>query len=172
MKQGKELLESYSNLAYNLAGLYALLFHNDVLFCMALQALSVGSLVYHYNKTRPIFLFDWWAMNFVVTIIIGMTIPGDEVWKYVVAGQVVYGYFILGKLNVYIEVGLSVAPCLVAILVYKPLSHFGVVVAIFLVALYIRSKDEDPEQAKFHDSWEQSVWHILTAVGFLLAVYL
>ncbi len=170
--KGKEYLESYSNLAYNAAGFAGLYFHGDVLFCMALQALGVASFVYHWHKTKPIYLFDWWAMVFVVNIITGLISPYPESWYFVVAYQVIYGYMILGRFHVFIEVGAAVLPCLVVILMFKTMTTFFVILAIFLIALYIRSKDEDPKQATFHDSYFHSFWHVLTGIGFYLAMYL
>lgn len=81
MKNKKEYLESYSNLAYSLVGLMGLLpyFVNDygVTFCMIMQALSAASFTYHWHKTKPIFLFDWWAINFVVTSIAAHVSGGE-----------------------------------------------------------------------------------------------
>jgi hypothetical protein len=47
-----------------------------------------------------------------------------------------------------------------------------VIVAIFLVAIWVRSKDKDPKQAIFHDSIYHSAWHVMTAIGYYLAFYL
>ena len=175
--KSKEYFESFSNLAYNLAGLAALYFHGDVLFCFALQALGAASFVYHYHKTSDrsqniIWMFDWWAMTFLVTILTGMIADNSTVWYLVVLYQIIYSYFIIGRLNVFVEVGIAVAPCLLTILICRPISTFLVVAGIFVFAVWIRSKDEDPKQLKFHDSVWHSFWHILTAVGFYIAAYL
>lgn len=179
MIKGKELFESYTNIAYSLAGILVYWFPGNLweghalLFCFAMQALSAGSFVYHYWKTKPIYLFDWWAMSFVISICTGILADNTFGWVFVLLWQFIYTYFILGKTgNVYLEVGMSALPCLIAILVVKSLSTFGIILAIFLVALYIRSKDPDPMQAKFYDSWQHGVWHILTAIGFGLIMYL
>ncbi len=177
MSKNKEFFESYSNIAYNIAGLAAYYFHGDLLFCFALQALGAASFIYHFQKTSDresnvIWLFDWWAMTFVVTILTGMIVDSSWVWYAAIGYQVIYSYFIIGKLNVYVETGFAVAPCLVAILVCDPFSKFVLVAAIFLFAVWVRSKDEDPKQLKFHDSVYHSLWHIFTAVGFYIAAYL
>lgn len=172
MNRQKELFESYSNLAYNLAGLFAFAIHGDVLFCMALQALGAASFVYHFQKTKPIFLFDWWAMMFVVSILTGQIIGESWAWFAVIAWNVVYPYTIMGKFNVFFEVGLSVTPCLISIFLIKGFNDGLIVAAIFLFSVWIRSKDEDPKQLKFHDSVYHSLWHILTAGGFFIARYI
>jgi len=176
--KGKELFESFSNIAYALVGIAVLYLPNELkyeyqlLFCFAMQALSAASFTYHFVKSKPIYLFDWWAMSFVISIVTGIIADNPSGWAFVLLWQFIYSYFILGRLNVYIEVGMSVLPCLIAILAMKSLLTFGIVIAIFLFAFWMRSKDPDPKQAKFHDSWQHSVWHVLTALGFYLAVVL
>ena len=165
-------MESFSNLAYNLAGLCALYFQGDILFCMALNALGSASFVYHWHKTKPIFLFDWWAMTFVITILTGIIADREWVWYAAWGYQVIYSYLIMGKNNVYFEVMLSVVPCLITIFMMRPLWVFLVILVLFLFSAWIRSRDEDPKQLKFHDSIEHTIWHILTAIGFYLAAYL
>jgi len=167
-----EIFESYTNLAYNLAGLAALIFQEDLLFCMALQALGAGSFIYHFHKTKPIYLFDWWAMTFVITILTGRIADTEWVWYAVIAYQVVYSYLIVGRFNVFLEVGIAVAPCLLAVSIMRPWWVFVVVGSIFLVSLLVRSFDEDPKQLKFHDSIFHGLWHIGTAAGFYVAAYL
>lgn len=168
----KEYFESYSNLAYNLAGLAALYFHQDVLFCMAMQALGVGSFTYHYHKKKPIYLFDWWAMAFVNTVVAGIHFGSPLAWLLLVIFHTVYGYVVMGRLHVFIEVGVSSAIALVSIYLNRPLPTFLVILGVFSLAFFIRSRDEDPKQLRFHDSALHSIWHILTAVCFYMAVYL
>ncbi len=177
MNTSKEYFESYSNIAYNLSGLAAFYFHGDLMFCFALQALGVASFVYHFNKTSDrekniIWMFDWWAMTFLVNILTGIIADNTIVWYVLIVYHIIYGYFIIGRMNVFVEVGIAVAPCLLAILICRPLTTFLLVTAIFLFAVWIRSKDEDPKQLKFHDSVYHSFWHIFTAVGFYIAAYL
>lgn len=172
-----EYFESYSNLAYNLAGFIALLLHQDVLICLGFQALGIGSFTYHYDKSpnriaNPIWKFDWWAMAFLNTIIAGYHFDSQTAWIALVAFHVFYGYVLLGKLSVYLEVGLSSVIGLIAIFLNRPISTFGVILSIFLFALWIRSNDKDPKQLKFHDSFWHSLWHFLTAIGYYLAFYL
>lgn len=168
----KEYFESYSNLAYSFIGLLGLLpyfsgFHG-ISFCMVMQALSAASFTYHWHKTKPIYLFDWWAMVYVITAIIGHVVGEYWCWVAVFAYQIIYAYFIMGRMHVFVEVGLVVVPCLIAILFERGLVDLFVVLGLLLLAIYIRSRDEDPTQAKFHDSWEHSVWHILTAPVFFI----
>jgi hypothetical protein len=172
----KEYFESYSNLAYNIAGFLAFYLHGDLLICWGLQALGVGSFVYHYQKTANretnlIWLFDWWAMVFLVNIITGVVCNNEIVWGLLLAYHVIYGYFLLGKMHVFVEVGMSIVPWLVALFFNRPLWVWCSIAGIFLFAVWIRSKDEDPKQLKFHDSAWHSFWHILTALGFYFAVY-
>lgn len=173
----KEYFESYSNLAFNVAGLLALLVHRDVLFCMAMQALGIGSFVYHFEKSadrlaNPIWKFDWWAMAFVNTIIAGTHFDSITAWTALVVFHAIYGYVILGRLHVFIETGMSSVIALSAILLNRSFATFSVIVGLFLVAFLIRSRDEDPKQLKFHDSVWHSLWHILAAAIMYLAVYL
>lgn len=169
----REYFESYSNLAYNLIGFLGLLPqfepHNGLVFCLVLQALGVASFTYHWHKTRPIYLFDWWAMNFVVTSITAHVCGGSALaWFTVFMVQIFYGYLLMGRFHVFIEVGAVVIPCLIAIFINRDGLDFFIVLALLLAALYIRSRDEDPTQARFYDSIEHGVWHILTAPLFFI----
>lgn len=168
----KERFESYSNLAYNLVGMLALLLHGDLIACLGLQALGVASYVYHSRKTKPIYLFDWWAMGFLNIIVAGLQFNDDLVWAGLITFHVLYSYVLLGKLTVYLEVAISSSAGLLAIYLNRSFETFLVVVTIFAVALIIRAKDEDPKQLKFHDSVWHSLWHILTAAGYYVALYL
>lgn len=174
---GKEYFESYSNAAYNVVGLVALIVHGDVLFCMALQALGVGSFVYHSEKSanrkaNQIWKFDWWAMAFVNTVIAGILFDSSLAWIVLVAFHILYSYLVLGKLPVFIETGFSALIALIAVYFDKSLATFSLIVVIFLGAFLIRNVDEDPGQKEFHDSIWHSIWHVITAIGFYLAVYL
>jgi hypothetical protein len=172
ISRSKEYFESYSNLAYNIAGLVALWLHGDVLVCLGFQALGIGSFIYHYHKTKPIYLFDWWAMAFLNTIVAGYHFDSMLAWSCLVGFHVIYSYLLMGKLHVFIEVGISTTIGLTAIYFNRSLPTFITIVVIFLIALWIRSKDKDPKQAIFHDSAFHSIWHILTAIGYYLAFYL
>lgn len=177
MNQKVEYFESYSNLAYNAVGLLALYLHGDILFCLGMQALGIGSFVYHFDKSpnrraNPIWKFDWWAMAFLNTIVAGIHFDNLDVWSYLVLFHILYGYVLLGRFPVFIEVGLSSAISLVAIFLNRSTWTFILILLVFLIALAIRSKDEDPKQLKHHDSVWHSIWHFLTAGGYYLAVYL
>ncbi len=173
-----EYFESFSNIAYLISGLIVLLWAENhspehrLIFCLGMSALSSGSFIYHYYKIKPIYLFDWWAMMFCISCITGIVCDTQWVWYAVIGWQFVYSYFIMGRHSVYLEVALSAVPCLIAILVIKTWVTFGIILAIFLFAIWLRSKDPDPKQAIFHDSWQHSVWHIITAIGFSLVILL
>lgn len=168
----KEYFESYSNLAYNIVGLIVLLVHQDVLFCMALQALGIGSFTYHFYKKKPIFLFDRWAISFVNTVIAGILIDEPYVWAGLVLVHVLYGYAFMGKVNVVIEVAFSSAIALVAIYLNKSLTSFSIILALFAFAFYVRSKGLNHDENETEDSAWHSVWHLLTAGLYYMAIYL
>lgn len=179
----KEYFESYSNLAYNAVGIIAYLVHGDLLFCMALQVLGIGSFTYHWHKRSPIYLFDWYAMALVNTVIAGIHFDSSFAWIALIIGHVLYGYLFMGRTPdwrlfgreipaVYTEVAFSSAIAFTAIGLNRSIWTFIVIFLVFLIALVLRSKDEDPKQLKFHDSVWHSIWHFITAGGFYLAVYL
>lgn len=193
-----EYFESYTNLAYLLSGLSVLLFspmvtfHEGLFVALGMSVLSSGSFVYHYIKTKPIYLFDWYAMMFCLTIITGVIADNEIVWYALIAWQFVYSYFIMGKVdmggnynvpilgkitipdkvNVFVEVAMSMIPCLLVIFLHRSIETFAIITGILLIAIWIRSKDPDPTQAKFHDSWQHGVWHILTAIDLALPAFL
>lgn len=179
----KEYLESYSNLAYNLIGFAGLVppfvDMHGITFCMLMQAMGVASFTYHWYKTKPMYLFDWWAMMYVVTIMAAHVVNTPLCWFAVFLYQVAYGFFLMGRFPdlsikgkrvpaVYLEIGLVIVPCLVAIWIKRGFMDFAVLFGLILVALYIRSKDPDPTQSRFHDSIEHSIWHVLTAPVFFI----
>jgi hypothetical protein len=168
----KEYLESYSNLAYNIAGIVALLVYNDVLVCLAFQALGIASFTFHYHKTKPIYLFDWWGMAFINTVLAGYHFNSTTAWVLLIIWHVFYSYVLMGRNGVYIEVAMSSIISLIAIVYATGWLNGGCILAIFLIAIWIRSKDKDPKQAIFHDSIYHSAWHVLTAVGYYLAFYM
>ncbi len=179
----REYFESYSNLAYNAVGLLAFIVHGDLLFCIAMQVLGNGSFTYHWYKKKPIFLFDWYAMALVNTVIAGIHFNDNQIWVGLILIHLIYAYFFMGRAPdlrafgkeipaVYIEVAFSSAIAFVAIALTRSTWTFIVIFLVFLIALVLRSKDEDPKQLKFHDSVWHSIWHIITAGGFYLAVYL
>ena len=177
--KGKEPFEMYTNLGFTIVGIIVYLFPPDWLwegyalpFCFGAQAISAGSFIYHKYKQKPIYLFDWWAMMFLISICTGILADNSWGWVFVLTWQTVYSYFIMGKLNVFIEVGMSALPLVVAVLLTKTPLSAAIILFLFGIAVYIRSKDPDPKQAKVYDSWQHGVWHILVQVDLGLIMYL
>jgi hypothetical protein len=167
----REVFEMYSNLAFSFFGLLSLIIFNDVLVCVAFQSLSVGSYIFHKYKTEKIFLFDWWAMHMMNTILTGHHLDNQFAWVMLILIHIVYSYKFMGKISVYKEVAFSAVPALLAIFYATSLLNGSIILAIFLLAIWIRSKDPDPKQAKFFDSVHHSYWHILAAFGYFLAFW-
>ncbi len=173
----KEYFESYSNLAYNVAGFAALIFHQDIMFCLAMQTLGVGSFVYHFNKSpdrshNVIWKFDWFAMALVNTVIAGIHFNNHFAWIALFVWLVLYGFLLMGRFHVFLDVSLTAVPSLVSIYMNRNLTTFLIIVGLFLISVWIRSKDPDPKQLHFHDSTAHSVWHFLSAFFLYDAVYL
>lgn len=165
----KEYLESYSNLAYNIVGLVGYFVYGDTQFCWAMNALGVGSFLYHYYKTKPIYLMDWWAMCFVMNVITTNIVTIEWVQVLIFSYHILYGFVLIRLIpNVFIQVGMSALPCLIAIFIFHPLGVFAEVSILFLLAFWVRSKDKDPKQLIFHDSTYHSLWHLLTAPIFFM----
>jgi hypothetical protein len=167
----KEYFESYSNLAYSLVGLLVYLIHRDALVAILFVNLGVASYIFHYYKTKPIYLFDWWAMALINIGLIGYHFDNPIVWLLSFIGATVYGYRYMGKDNVYKEVAFTAVPALIAIAVNTSIINALLVLCMFLLAIAVRAFDSDPKQAKFHDSVAHSVWHILTSVFYYFAFY-
>ena len=163
----REILESYSNLAFNVVGFLSF---KDLPFCMAMQFLGVASFTYHYHKKQPIFLFDWFGIAVALTAITGSLMP--VMWPYSLAYLVVYGYFIMGRFNVYLEVATFAIPLIVVLFIQKTFLDFSIIMVVFAFSIWIRSKDKDIKNAKFNDSLAHSAWHVFAAIGFYLAMYL
>jgi len=167
----KEYFESYSNLAYSLVGLLVYLIHRDASIAMLFINLGVASYIFHYYKTKPIYLFDWWAMALINIGLMGYHFDNPIVWPLALIGVTIYGYRYMGKDNVYKEVAFTAVPALIAIAVNTSIINALLVLCMFLLAIAVRAFDSDPKQAKFHDSVAHSVWHILTAVFYYFAFY-
>lgn len=179
-----EYFESYTNIAYFLSGIAVLIFGYEevlekrLLYAIGPAALACGSFVYHWVKTKPIYLFDWWAMMFCLSMITGSICDTESVWYAVLGWMLIYSLFIMDKIkihdkyNVFIEVGLSMIPCLIAIYLHRSHLTFGIITVLLFIAIWIRSKDPDPRQARFYDSWQHGVWHILTAIDLGLPAFL
>jgi hypothetical protein len=167
----KEYFESYSNLAYSLVGLLVYLIHRDALVAILFVNLGVASYIFHYYKTKPIYLFDWWAMALINIGLVGYHFDNQWIWVLSFIGLTMYGYRFLGKDNVYKEVAFTAVPALIAIAVNTSIINALLVLCMFLLAIAVRAFDSDPKQAKFHDSVAHSVWHILTAVFYYFAFY-
>lgn len=177
MKNKIEYWETYSNLAYNLVGFIAFYLHQDVLFCLGMQALGVSSFVYHRDKSPnrkrdTIWLFDWWAMAFMNTIVAGIHFSSITVWWALILFHVFYSYLVMGRLSVYVEVTISSVIAFVSIYLNKSIASFLVILAAMATALIVRSQDKDTEQLTYHDSPWHTAWHFLSAPIYYLAVYL
>jgi hypothetical protein len=92
----KEYFESYSNLAYSLVGLLVYLIHRDALVAILFVNLGVASYIFHYYKTKPIYLFDWWAMALINIGLIGYHFDNPMVWPLSFIGLTIYGYQLHG----------------------------------------------------------------------------
>jgi hypothetical protein len=92
----KEYFESYSNLAYSLVGLLVYLIHKDALVAILFVNLGVASYIFHYYKTKPIYLFDWWAMALINIGLVGYHFNNTIVWLLALIGATVYGYQLYG----------------------------------------------------------------------------
>lgn len=180
-----ELFETWSNIAYIICGFIGCFIlqimypvEHGFLFGFSEISLGIASLVYHREKTSDrnhnvIWLFDWWAIAAINTVV--AVVHFNNYWCSLILflWHVVYSLFIMGRLKkVFIEVALSAVPAFIAIYLHRSLLTFLIVLGLFLIALLIRSRDEDPKQHKFHDSVYHSLWHILTAPMYLLAIYL
>ncbi len=183
MKKKVEYWETYTNLAYNVAGFVPMVLPHDqpflhnLLFCVAMQVLGVGSFVYHHDKSAnrdqdTIWKFDWAAMALANLIIAGLHFGEEAAWAMLLLGFTFYGYVILGKLDVYLEVSLTGVGALVGIWMTQSLTTFLIVILVFIIALFIRSLDRDTKQIEFHDSPYHSIWHLISALGLYLAAYL
>lgn len=176
MKNKIEYWETYSNLAYNVVGFVGFFLHHDVLFCLGMQALGIGSFVYHRDKSSnrksdTIWLFDWWAMAYMNTIVAGILFNSLQAWGFLILFHVLYSYLLMGKLGVYIEVTLSSIIALVAIYLNRPESSFYIVLGVTIIALIVRAQDKDTGQTQYHDSPWHTAWHFLSAPIFYLALY-
>lgn len=172
--------ESFSNLAYPLVGVICYLLFKDPLFLVLTIQMGVGSYIYHrYKENNPeIFRADWFAIHLTLNGCTGMLSQNDTIWLLLGIYSALYGFLLMGsfkkwfgKWAVYVEVALSAIPTFIAVIQDKEWWSL-VVFAVFGIAIYIRAKDENPEQDRHHDSKEHSIWHVLTAIGFALIVYL
>lgn len=164
-----EWMETYSNLAYNLGGLLAYLIHQEIGYMLTGMLLGNASYRYHRFKTAPTQDGDWVAMIVRTGYILGVTVNNDYLWLGIIAFCIIYNYFIVGRINVYAEVGFIVLPTLISIYWYRPVEQAIWTTVIFAVAFIIRLMDKDVGQRKNHDSVAHSIWHVLTEVGYWIA---
>ncbi len=165
-----EVKETWTNLFYMLASFASLHYHNDYLFAVCMMILSVSSYYWHRTKTHQ--LFDWYAMVLVLLVVSAQLIQ-DDLYKYVTLIYLfLYGYFIMGKINVYVEVAFASVFAIVSSIMYRGFGDTFYLILWFSFCLFVRAKDVNPNQDKFHDSWFHSIWHLISAVGLYALRYL
>lgn len=169
-----EKIETITNLAYPIAGLIGFYLHNDERFLMVMVVMGVGSAVFHkFKEGNPeIFRADWFAMHVSLNTLTGILLSNSTAWIVLAIFSTIYGFFLMGRMNVYLEVALAALPTVIVLFQQKEFYQALIVLAVFGIAIYIRSKDPDKEQEEFHDSWHHGLWHILTATGFYFILYL
>ncbi len=172
-----EYFETYTNLAYNVAGFISFFLYHDVLICIAFQALGISSFTYHHDKSPDragdtIWKFDWWAMALMNTVVAGYYFNSIEIWGYLLLFHVFYGYVIMGKFHVFLEVAISSVIAFTAIFMNRSLATSSIILAVFIIGLVVRAQDKDSEQLTYHDSIYHGIWHFITAFGYYLVFHL
>jgi hypothetical protein len=174
--------ETITNIAYPVMGLLSFFLYGNATFAMAMITLGTGSFLYHKWKDKegrwPIVAFDWFTMALVQVYCMGYLaqrhLPEHADWIHAVilVGLTAYG-FSMGKRNkiVYDTIMFAV-PLMILSFFAQGVLITSIIVAIFAISLYLRSKDHGHDQETFHDSWGHSVWHVLTAIGFFLLIHL
>ena len=166
-----EKKETYTNIAYFLAGLLGYIFHGNLLFFVIMTYLSVGSFVYHKYLTGEIFRFDWYSITVAVTCLAGMLFNNTTAWFLLICYQFIYGYLIMGRLTVYKEIAMSSTPLIAAMFINKGITDTLIILAVFSTAIIIRATDNNLNKRDQHyDSPYHSVWHIVSALGFYLII--
>jgi hypothetical protein len=166
-----EKWETLTNIAYAISGLVGFFMFGNFLFALVMITLGVGSYWYHKFKTHPIYSFDRFGMALVLGSCMGMIVSTPLMWGIILSYLIFYGFFIMGKIGVTIEVAALAIPTLISSYIVNGWIISSIVLAIFVFALYIRTKDDGVSQVRFHDSWGHSLWHILTAIGFFLLIF-
>lgn len=178
--RNKEYKEIYSSIAYSLIGFLALYLHQDIislLFCMGMQGAGIAAFIYHMDKSAnrrsdTIWKFDWWSIHFMNTIVAGIHFNSIEVWGYLLIIHAVYGFFLLGRFNVYIEVTASSLVSMFALYLNRSTWTFLIVLIAIIISLVVRAQDKDTKQLTNHDSTYHAIWHFLSAGTYYLSVYL
>lgn len=169
-----EKYESYSNLFYSLFGIIGYFTLNNVtgiVFFLFMTILSISSFQYHKNKTGKIFLFDWYGMNLTVLGLIGLLLPNIYIYFILIGLNTIYGYLIIGRYNVYKEVGLACLPLIIVLFYVYIWWYVLVILLVFVFALYVRNIDNSHNvRENNYDSIPHSWWHFLTALGFYLCI--
>ena len=172
--------ESWSNLAYAIAGIASFLLYGNVTFSLVLSTMGVGSFIYHRWKDLqrwPIVSFDWFAMaltQFYIMAELATLTPYEGTIHTVLAFALpVYGFFIIREDSniVYHTVVIALAGLLVSYLAQGWLIT-AVILVIFGVATFVRSLDGGHDQSVLKDSSGHTAWHFLTAFGFFLLIHL
>lgn len=164
-----EVKETWTNIAYALLGIVAVSIHNDILMGLAASTLAVGS--YYFHRTKSHKFFDWYGIVLILLVASGQLIESHSYWIVIIAYLCIYGFFLMGRLGVNIEVGISSLFALIASYIHRGLMATLLIAAFFGLCLFIRTKDCGVRQDVFHDSWGHSAWHILTAIGIYLLRY-
>lgn len=163
-----EKLESYSNIAYFLSGLIGFFIFEDyitkIIYLLSMTLLCVGSFLYHKHKEGFIYLFDWHSINVTFTCFAGLLFNNEIIWLLIICFQFVYGLFIIGKFNVYVEVIAGAIPLIVAMFIYLPLWQALLVIVGFGIAALIRNYDNHKNtKDRYYDSKNHAWWHVITA---------
>jgi len=163
-----EKFETYSNIAYFVSGLIGFFLFQDkltsIVYFLAMNILCVGSYIYHKYKEGNIYLFDWHSIIVAFTCFAGLLFDSQLAWILIISFQFLYGLFIIGKFNVYIEVLGGSLPLVVAMIMYLPWYQTAAVLTGFGVAALIRNYDNHKNTRDvYYDSPNHSWWHIITA---------
>lgn len=166
-----EKLESYSNLAYFISGVIGFLISGNVLFLLLMTNMGVGSFIYHKYLTGKIFKIDWFAIVILNLGLAGALIDVSWVWVAIASYLAFYGFYLIGRVNVYVEVFLSCVPLIYALYANKTWEIASAILAVFVVGLLVRKIDDHKNKRDvYHDSIPHTLWHFITAIGYLLIV--
>lgn len=164
-----EKLETYSNIAYFISGLIGFFLFEDwttrIVFFLAMTFLCVGSFIYHKHKEGDIFLFDWHTIIVAFTTFAGLLFNNEWAWVALISFQFIYGLFIIGRFNVYVEVLAGSLPLIIAMFIYLSWWHASLIILGFGIAALIRNHDNQKNTKDiYYDSKNHSWWHVITAI--------
>lgn len=168
-----EKLETYSNFSYFIVGLLGLILYNSPMFLILMTVLSLGSFTFHKYLKGNIYLFDWIAMNVAILGLAAMKLDNELAWAAASILMIIYGYWLVGKFNVYKEVAVACVPLIAVLFTTMPFINVLIILGVFALAIFIRSIDaKKNKRYVFYDSIFHSIWHLLTAIGFYLIIVL